>query len=88
MTRGTHLPTDWQPDDTLCAWVFEHYNINSNQLALLVEEFVDYWAGVPGTRGTKRDWPATFRNRCRQVFARYRRLPGQPRNSGSTGVVL
>lgn len=33
-------------------------------------EFVDYWIGIPGQRGTKLDWPATWRNRVRQVAVR------------------
>lgn len=30
-------------------------------------EFVDYWVGIPGQRGVKLDWSATWRNRVRQV---------------------
>lgn len=30
-------------------------------------EFVDYWIGVPGQRGTKLDWSATWRNRVRSI---------------------
>jgi hypothetical protein len=30
-------------------------------------EFIDYWIGVPGSRGTKLDWSATWRNRIRQI---------------------
>jgi hypothetical protein len=33
-------------------------------------EFVDYWIGVPGQRGTKLDWPATWRNRVRTITGR------------------
>lgn len=33
-------------------------------------EFVDHWIGVPGQRGTKLDWPATFRNRVRAIATR------------------
>lgn len=33
-------------------------------------EFVDYWIGVPGSRGTKLDWLATWRNRVRDVLKR------------------
>jgi hypothetical protein len=33
-------------------------------------EFVDYWIGIPGSRGTKLDWPATWRNRVRQLSAK------------------
>lgn len=30
-------------------------------------EFYDYWLAVPGQRGVKLDWTATWRNRCRQI---------------------
>jgi len=30
-------------------------------------EFIDYWIGVPGQRGTKLNWSATWRNRVRTV---------------------
>jgi hypothetical protein len=33
-------------------------------------EFVDYWSAVPGQRGTKLSWSATWRNRVRQVTSR------------------
>jgi hypothetical protein len=33
-------------------------------------EFRDYWAAVPGQKGVKLDWPATWRNRIRQICER------------------
>lgn len=30
-------------------------------------EFIDYWIGIPGQRGTKLDWSATWRNRVRTL---------------------
>lgn len=30
-------------------------------------EFIDYWIGIPGNRGTKLNWSATWRNRVRQI---------------------
>lgn len=30
-------------------------------------EFIDYWIGIPGARGTKLNWSATWRNRVRQI---------------------
>ncbi len=33
-------------------------------------EFVDYWIGVPGQRGVKLNWFATWRNRVRTVIDR------------------
>lgn len=33
-------------------------------------EFVDYWVGVPGQRGVKLDWLATWRNDVRRKLER------------------
>lgn len=30
------------------------------------QEFLDYWHGVPGQKGVKADWAATWRNWCRR----------------------
>jgi hypothetical protein len=34
------------------------------------DEFVDYWVGVPGQRGVKLDWLATWRNDVRRKISR------------------
>lgn len=39
-------------------------------IAAVTEEFVDYWKGVPGQRGRKTDWQATWRNRMRDKVER------------------
>lgn len=31
------------------------------------EKFADYWRGVPGTKATKTDWEATWRNWCKKT---------------------
>lgn len=33
-------------------------------------EFVDYWVAIPGARGLKTDWLATWRNRVRTILNR------------------
>lgn len=38
-------------------WVREH-----------TERFVDYWRGAPGAKGTKMDWPGTWRNWLRRAW--------------------
>lgn len=40
--------------------------------------FVDYWRGVPGARGRKLDWPATWRNRLRDMAGRQRGATPRP----------
>lgn len=45
--------------------------------------FIDYWLSVPGARGRKLDWPATWRNWMRTAWdnheARQRRAGGGQR---------
>lgn len=46
-------------------------------------EFIDYWIGIPGQRGTKLNWSATWRNRVRQISARGGST-GPPRRAPAT----
>ncbi len=64
--RGTRLPVDWQPDEDLRQFARDR-NVDPDALRA---EFVDYWIAIPGQRGCKtadRGWPATWRNRVRQI---------------------
>lgn len=40
-------------------------------------QFSDYWRGVPGSRGLKADWDATWRNSCRRSAHRPTPSPGR-----------
>ena len=64
--RGTRISEDWQPSQ-------DDYN-QALSMGLTVEQvdneankFRDYWIGVPGAKGVKLNWSATWRNRCRDV---------------------
>lgn len=74
--RGTRLSPDWQPDETLRQFARDH-NVDPDQLRA---EFVDFWIGVPGVRGTKTNWPATWRNRVRAVQTHRNGKNGQTGN--------
>jgi uncharacterized protein YdaU (DUF1376 family) len=59
-SQGSRLPPDWQPDDSLKAWAAgERTDLD---VPTVVAKFRDYWRGVPGSKGRKLDWDATFRN--------------------------
>lgn len=64
--RGTRLPADWRPSDADREFA-RALGFTDAAIATAASEFVDYWIGVPGQRGTKLDWPATFRNRLRAL---------------------
>lgn len=55
--KGSRLPDDWFPVDH----VTETYEL---------QKFRDYWAGIPGQRGVKLDWDATWRNWVRSARER------------------
>jgi uncharacterized protein YdaU (DUF1376 family) len=59
-SRGSRLPPDWQPSEILKAWACKERP--DLEIAQVSAKFRDYWAGVPGSKGCKLDWEATFRN--------------------------
>lgn len=77
--RGTRLSPDWtlSPAETEDA---KRLGLTDADIRKAAPEFRDYWVGVPGTKGVKADWPATWRNRCRAIAERLGRTP--PREVG------
>lgn len=61
--RGTRVDTWTGPDAALVEWARRECPLVDGRVE--TEAFFDYWRGVPGVRGTKLDWPGTWRNRMR-----------------------
>ena len=59
--RGSRMPADFEPDLTFAA------ECGIANIAQEVAKFTDYWSAVPGHKGIKLDWPATWRNWCRNA---------------------
>lgn len=76
---GIRLPGDWQPSPSDAAFASDL----GLDAATSAAEFRDYWHGVPGAKGRKLDWPATWRNRCRDRAARLPQRAGQRRETPS-----
>lgn len=72
-TRGTRMTPDWTPKQNTLQFL---QDLGLDPSAVLAE-FLDYWVGVPGQRGTKLDWDATLRNQGRHAAERANRLAGQ-----------
>lgn len=82
--RATRLPENWQPSSDLVGFA-ESLGVDPAHAAA---EFTDYWRGVPGTKGRKLDWDATFRNRCRELASRGGRGGGKSfRPSGRSSEI-
>ena len=64
--RGTRIPENWRPSPPDQQFAIDKLG-SVDRARHVYDEFVDYWRGVPGAKGRKVDWAATFRNRVRQV---------------------
>lgn len=60
---GTRIPDDFEPTIEMTDWARQHAPTTSRADH---ERFVDYWRGIPGAKGRKLDWPATWRNWMRR----------------------
>jgi len=65
--RGTRLPSDWVPSVELRAWaVAKRPDLNVSEQ---FDAFRDYWNSIPGSKGVKLDWDATWRSWIRNAYA-------------------
>lgn len=65
--RACRVPENF-PDDEWIAWaVKERPDLDAR---LVADKFRDYWLGVPGAKGRRLDWPATWRNFVRNEYPR------------------
>lgn len=62
--RGSRLPEDWVPPSGLLP---SDFGLTHEAYAAQAEVFRDYWRAVPGAKGRKSDWPATWRNWLRRA---------------------
>ena len=68
--RGKRLDPLWMLPKAWGEWAMQKFQgIAERDVVEEAEQFRDYWISIPGSRGVKLNWEATWRNRCRQVFA-------------------
>jgi hypothetical protein len=82
--RGSRLPDDFCLSSEMKEWAAKEVPTVDVEKAL--SEFKDYWRGVPGQRGRKLDWPATFRNRLRDIANRGSRFQHNGSNQRNTSM--
>lgn len=81
--NGTRLPEDFWPDPAMIAWA--RHDTPLVDVKTATEEFKDYWKGIPGVRGRKLDWPATWRNRMRELQGRAAARGHRPQQTSKAG---
>jgi hypothetical protein len=76
--RGARLPSDFPTPAEIDWCKQERPDLSASAMR---DKFRDYWLGIPGAKGRKLDWPATWRNFVRGEFGRPR---DGPRRSAAT----
>ena len=71
---GKRLPDTFEPDMLFAL----KSGLSREQAQAEFDKFRDYWNSQPGQRGVKLDWPATWRNWCRNVRVNPARSPPPP----------
>ena len=67
---GKRLDPLWMLPKAWGDWAMQKFpNLTEREVADEAERFRDYWISIPGAKGRKIDWAATWRNWCRQGFA-------------------
>jgi uncharacterized protein YdaU (DUF1376 family) len=64
--RGSRISENFDPDGS-CWELSGKLNLTSQDCQDALSNFVDYWRGIPGAKGLKLDWQATFRNQLRHI---------------------
>lgn len=62
--KGMRLPDDWTPQFAEIAFA-KQQGMTLEEINLEADKFRDFWCAKPGAGGRKSDWPATWRNWCR-----------------------
>lgn len=66
--RGSSLSPEWRLPKAWGEWAVAE-GLSEIDARRESDRFRDYWIGIPGSRGVKADWLATWRNWVRKVIA-------------------
>lgn len=80
--RGARLPTDWKLPKKWGDWALTEFpHLTADDVRRMGEDFRDYWVSIPGSKGTKLDWEATWRGSVRRFAPKANGPPAGRRRS-------
>ena len=65
--RGSRLPDGWVLPKSWGEWSVSELGMSPESVRSEADRFADYWHAKAGRDATKADWPATWRNWCRNA---------------------
>lgn len=78
---GSRLPADWQLPEAWAVWAKQtRPDLDPQETA---NRFADYWHSIPGAKGRKIDWQATWRNWVRQEKTPARQMAAMPQTKAA-----
>lgn len=60
-SRGTRIPDDFEPTPEMIEFALTECGLTDRDIRWHTNKFIDYWRAASGAKGTKKDWPATWR---------------------------
>lgn len=81
--RGCRIPDGFEHSDE-ARQIASDFGLTGEAADEALAEFADYWRSLPGLKATKLDWPATFRNRLREIGRRRPAARASPHRSRSS----
>lgn len=75
--KGNRIPDDFAMPDDWLAWAVSDRGWSRSDAEDEAEAFTDYWRAKAGRDGVKLDWPATWRNWCRNSRRNTRQHPAR-----------
>lgn len=67
--RASRIPEPFVVTEEMLRWAHSE-GLDEAEVGRRTDNFVDYWRGVPGQKGRKLDWMATWRNAMRNGYGR------------------
>ena len=64
--KGTRLPENWIASQELLD-LAKQEGLSESRISIEINKFKDYWTAIPGQKGVKLNWEATFRNWIRRA---------------------
>jgi len=80
--EGSRLPDGWQPTQAHIDFALS-VGLSEEEAHYEAAKFRDYWCAIPGQRGRKRDWFATWRNWVRKAASSRQRGAGRKHAGGN-----
>lgn len=73
VSKGTRIDPDWRLPKSWGEWALREFEISPEQVRVAAQKFHNHFKSVPGQKGLKLDWHATWQNWCGSSYQGWKR---------------